>query len=255
MKSSQSLSEPAAAAALGNSTTVSTVPTSYFLNSVECRRKLLEYFSISRTLRLLSALCTEWRGLVEVFPNYEVTQVIFLLNITKIGDRACTFAANLVVVDIPKGVKSIGYCAFYRCTSLTNVSFPTTLTLIGGYAFARCPSLENVDLLHTNLQQLGEGAFYDCSELTSMTIPDSLQTLKADIFVGCHKLVPASIDVNAENANLGNDVTFRVVAFLRRKQKYLGEQKERLDQVHEVKVNSKWSLKMKNRLAILMNRE
>ena len=39
------------------------------------------------------------------------TRAIFLLNITKVGARACYYA-SLVVVDIPEGVESIGKLAF-----------------------------------------------------------------------------------------------------------------------------------------------
>ncbi|GMH75381.1 hypothetical protein TL16_g06746 [Triparma laevis f. inornata] len=41
-----------------------------------------------------------------------VTRVIFLLNITKVGERACCNACNLVVVDIPEGIECIGDRAF-----------------------------------------------------------------------------------------------------------------------------------------------
>ncbi|GMI14058.1 hypothetical protein TrLO_g2121 [Triparma laevis f. longispina] len=47
-----------------------------------------------------------------------ITQVIFPLNITKVGVYACTYARNVVVVDIPEGVDSIGYHAFGGCISL-----------------------------------------------------------------------------------------------------------------------------------------
>ncbi|GMH51534.1 hypothetical protein TL16_g01032 [Triparma laevis f. inornata] len=102
------------------------------------------------------------------------TRVIFLLNITKVGESAYAFAINLVVVDIPEGFESIGKSAFHHCRSLTTVSFPTTLTSIGQGSFRLCSSLKNVDLCHTNLQEIGKYAFMDCSELKSMTIPDSL---------------------------------------------------------------------------------
>ncbi|GMI09051.1 hypothetical protein TrLO_g3197 [Triparma laevis f. longispina] len=85
-----------------------------------------------------------------------VKRAILLLNITKVGDYAWWKALNLVVVDILEGVESIGETAFLLCRSLTTVSFPTTLTLIGEYPFALCSSLDNVDLLHTNLQELGD---------------------------------------------------------------------------------------------------
>ena len=82
-----------------------------------------------------------------------------------------------------------------HCTSLTTVSFPTTLTSIGWSASAYCRSLENVDLLHTNVQEIGFRAFAGCSELKSMTIPDSLQTIGKQVFHECLKLVPSTISL------------------------------------------------------------
>ncbi|GMH54388.1 hypothetical protein TL16_g01660 [Triparma laevis f. inornata] len=41
-----------------------------------------------------------------------VMRVIFHLNIVGVGERACWYAVNLVLVDIPEGVKSIDKCAF-----------------------------------------------------------------------------------------------------------------------------------------------
>ncbi|GMI10512.1 hypothetical protein TrLO_g11165 [Triparma laevis f. longispina] len=60
----------------------------------------------------------------------EITRVIFLLNITKVGGSACEWVVNLVVVDNPEGVKSICDYAFKDCSSSTTVSFPTTLKSI-----------------------------------------------------------------------------------------------------------------------------
>ena len=130
-----------------------------------------------------------------------VTRVIFLPNIVKVGEFACMLAVNLVVLDIPEDVKRISKGAFAGCRSLTTVSFPTTLTSIGEASFSLCSSLEKVDLLHTNLQELGDGAFVGCEELKSMTIPDSLQTLGKHVFARCSKLVPSSIDVSPSGYN------------------------------------------------------
>ena len=69
-----------------------------------------------------------------------------------------------------------------------------TLKSIGDLAFLYCTSLENVDLLHTNLRELGQKAFDGYDELKLVTIPDSLQKLGGHIFENCSKLVPHDID-------------------------------------------------------------
>ncbi|GMH74172.1 hypothetical protein TL16_g06390 [Triparma laevis f. inornata] len=143
-----------------------------------------------------------------------ISRAIFLL--TKIGEHACAFATNLIIVEIPEGIERIGENAFYECRSLTTVSFPTTLRLIEDGAFGWCSSLKNIDLLHTNLQELGNAAFDYCSELKSMTIPNSLKTFGDDIFYKCDKLVPDCIDINDEIND--DDVTSEVIAHLRSQQ-------------------------------------
>ena len=103
----------------------------------------------------------------------QVTKVVFLLNITKVGDRVCYKASILVVVDIPEGITSIGDASFQCCSSLKEIKFPKSLTLIGYASFCNCSSLEQVDLLHTNVLELGKYAFYGCRSLREMKIPDT----------------------------------------------------------------------------------
>ncbi|GMI01325.1 hypothetical protein TrVE_jg13022 [Triparma verrucosa] len=104
----------------------------------------------------------------------EVTKVVFLLNITKVGYAACYYASILVVVDIPEGITIIGSHSFEFCKSLKDIKFPKSLTKIVSYSFFECSSLEEVDLLHTNVLQLGDFAFRDCTSLREMKVPDSL---------------------------------------------------------------------------------
>ena len=136
----------------------------------------------------------------------QVTQVVFLLNITEVGDLACMNASILVVVDIPEGITSIGDYSFWCCSSLKTIQFPKSLTLIGDFSFQNCSSLEQVDLLHTNVLKLGHMAFCRCPSLRVMKVPDSLQTFGYNVFYNCSKLVSSDINVNDNNA---------VVAYLR----------------------------------------
>ncbi|GMH73863.1 hypothetical protein TL16_g06307 [Triparma laevis f. inornata] len=138
----------------------------------------------------------------------QVTKVVFLLNITKVGDWACAFA-SILVVDIPEGITIIDDTSFYECISLKRIKFPKSLTSIGESSFFNCSSLEEVDLLHTNVQELGDTAFSDCLSLRKMNVPDSLQKFGSWVFFNCSKLVPSTIDVDDD------DVTSEVVAYLR----------------------------------------
>ncbi len=62
---------------------------------------------------------------------------------------------------IPNSVTSIGYSAFYNCSSLTSVTIPDSVTSIG------------------------DDAFYGCTGLTSVTIPDSVTSIGELAFSGC----------------------------------------------------------------------
>ncbi|GMH64264.1 hypothetical protein TrLO_g14595 [Triparma laevis f. longispina] len=148
-----------AAEVLTTSTTVSATPAAIdqFMHTPEFKRNFLEFVPVDALMALRLAT-KAWKAAADAFIDEGVESSAII------------------------GVKSIGYCAFYHCRSLTTVSFPTTLTSIGKWAFAFCESLDNVDLLQTNLQELGIEAFISCSELKSMTIPDSLQTLGIRVF-------------------------------------------------------------------------
>mmetsp|Transcript_21582 Transcript_21582/g.40607 ORF Transcript_21582/g.40607 Transcript_21582/m.40607 type:complete len:215 (+) Transcript_21582:204-848(+) len=107
-------------------------------------------------------------------PMASATHVIFLLNITQIGIRACFRAIRLLEADIPEGVECINTNAFKGCSNLKTVSFPTTLSTIGVQAFSDCSRLEAVDLLHTNIQDIRYGAFQRCTALRVFKVPPSL---------------------------------------------------------------------------------
>ncbi|GMH65982.1 hypothetical protein TrST_g8010 [Triparma strigata] len=140
-----------------------------------------------------------------------VTKVVFLLNITKVGDNACCYASILVSVDIPEGITIIGRLSFAYCSSLKDIKFPKSFTHIGHGSFRECYSLEEIDLLHTNVQKLGTNAFWDCTSLREMKVPDSLQIFGDDVFYKCTKLVPSTIVV----CDFYKDTKSEVITYLR----------------------------------------
>ena len=126
-----------------------------------------------------------------------VTDVVFLLNITTIGQCACLRCVSLVTVVVPEGIESIGRAAFSCCTSLLNVTFQKSLKSIGKGAFNNCESIEAMDLSHTLLNSIGEYAFFNCSELKSLKLPLSVQSACYNAFYRCSKLVPSTISTSA----------------------------------------------------------
>jgi hypothetical protein len=130
-----------------------------------------------------------------------VMDVVFLLNITTIGEYACCDCESLVTVVVPEGIESIGDFAFADCTSLLNVTFPKSLKSIGRSAFYNCTSIEAMDLSHTLLNSIGEWAFSCCSELKSLKLPSSVQSAGDNAFWDCSKLVPSTISTSVDASN------------------------------------------------------
>ena len=77
-------------------------------------------------------------------------------------------------VVIEAGVTSIGYDAFYGCSSLASVTIPDSVTSIR------------------------RSAFEGCSSLASVTIPNSVTSIGSNAFYGCSKIKVVNYDGNIE---------------------------------------------------------
>ena len=103
-------------------------------------------------------------------------------------------------------VTSIGYHAFYGCTSLTSITIPESVTSIGESAFTDCTSLKSVyisdllawckiDFYNIGASPLRNGAklYLNGSELTDITIPSDITEIKSYAFYGCTSLTSVTI--------------------------------------------------------------
>ena len=88
-------------------------------------------------------------------------------------------------------VTSIGFHAFYRCSSLTSVTIPNTVTSIGGRAFSGCSGLASVTI-PDSVKSIGYYAFDGCYNLMSVTIPSSVTSI-GYAFSGCSGLTSVTI--------------------------------------------------------------
>jgi hypothetical protein len=115
-------------------------------------------------------------------------------------DRSITFAAptsptqskcpalvSVGLIDVVFGeeLETIGFDAFYHCTSLRRLTIPSVRTIEAG-AFSECTALTDVDL--PKVETMGEGAFLSCTSLRRVAMPLKDDMIGHDAFHECDYL-------------------------------------------------------------------
>jgi uncharacterized repeat protein (TIGR02543 family) len=131
---------------------------------------------------------------------------------------------NLVAINFPAGLKTIGDYAFRGCDNLASVSLPQGFTNINRYAFEYCLKLASITLPE-GLKKIGgsaftssglvsitipgsvnewKWAFYKCPSLTSAIVGEGIETIETETFYDCQLLssviLPAGLKTIADDA-------------------------------------------------------
>lgn len=112
-----------------------------------------------------------------------------------------------LIIPFYNSVISIGECAFWGCTSLTEVDLTySKLSKIDRGTFNGCKSLTNLKLPHY-LTEIGECAFCGCTSLTDVTIPNGVIKIGSLAFGFCASLK----DITIPNSvySIGSSAFFR----------------------------------------------
>ena len=159
-----------------------------------------------------------------VFYKCRFTSIKLPESISRIGAYALS-GCPLTFINIPEGVASVDYKAFYNCSQLTSITIPTSLTSIGVYAFYGTAWYDNQPdgILYINkiayrykgtmpdntslvikdgTLGIADYAFSSCSGLTSLTIPNSVKTIGIGAFEYCSGLT--SVIIGKGVTSIGN---------------------------------------------------
>ena len=123
-------------------------------------------------------------------------------TITSIGNYAFNGCQSLTNISLPNSVISIGDKAFMGCFDLSSITIPNSVTSIGKYAFSDCESLTNVNLPNS-ITTIQRGTFYCCYSLNSITIPSSVTSIESSVFYECVNL--KSITIPNSVTSIGDD--------------------------------------------------
>jgi len=146
-----------------------------------------------------------------------IRKVIIAEGCTSIGDYAFyngnILNGTITSVRLPTTLRTIGICAFYGCSALTELTFPESLTKIGGSAFSYCgirkailpEGLETLEhdafslslvtevTLPGSLKEIPAQAFGLCTRLEKVTLSEGIEKIGADAFDSCQKLAEVTI--------------------------------------------------------------
>ena len=119
--------------------------------------------------------------------------------VSQIGNIAFMNCSELISIDIPNSITSIGESAF-SSSGLTSITIPNSVKTIGRLAFQGCQNLKSI-VIPNGVTSIKSGTFGWCTGLTSIKIPRSVTTIEDKAFIKCTGLT--SVDIPSSVKSIG----------------------------------------------------
>ena len=137
-------------------------------------------------------------------PNYVVCGG-YNYKVEELGYNFTSGSENKKYIVFNDFVTVIRDKAFSGCTEVLNINLPKTLKSIGVEAFNGCTKLKTVNIATDSaLTEIKDRAFALCTGLTEIYIPENVKVMGSEIFSGCVNLL--KIYYYAEN-NISNNIS------------------------------------------------
>jgi len=183
-----------------NSTTANALPTSL---------KTIGDYAFSRAFYLTNITIPEGVTTIGVaaFSETGLTSVIIPSTVTSIGYGA--FASTMVSnVKINANLTEIPYGLFQSCPNLISVDLPNSIKTIGEFAFNECPNLVTINM-PTSLENIGTQAFLGCA-INNIQMPNTVINVEYSAFNDNTKILgvyPGSVTGQALLAQTNVDLS------------------------------------------------
>ncbi len=123
---------------------------------------------------------------------------------------------NILTIEIPQSVRSIGEYAFYGCNKLVAITLPDNLLALPDGLFYYCDKLSAINAdggknaLPDNVSVIGKNAFYYCKSLDNLALPQGVTSIGEQAFYYCEKL--ESVNIPKATTVIGNNAFSDCVA-------------------------------------------
>lgn len=151
----------------------------------------------------------------DAFAGNNVIEVEFPATLKTIGTSAFLNNNSLKDVEFPEGLTTIGNYAFGSVWGMTKLKIPASVTRIGGGAFQWCGIVEKITFAPgSHLKEIAGGAFYQCEKVKQIVLPDSITQICGAAFKDCKSLeeivLPEGISKIEAAAFYGESADFKV---------------------------------------------
>ena len=146
-------------------------------------------------------------GINIIYDSATVVEMELPSTLVSIGTEFARNATGLRKINIPKSLVEVPKQAFYGCSNLTTVDFSEaeSLKTIGYWAFYNCTSLESA-LLPEGVTYIDELAF-KLTGVKSIYVPSTLETINKEAFSTCTSLENVEYKAEFIGENMFKDCT------------------------------------------------